>query len=323
VVDLSLYVNNDGYLKVTNLSLPINGLSAFRGSRKTEFFPYPVNGVAEEGYGVTFCPHNATHLDLPWCIDWNSNITKSCLREDLRLERRIPLDPEQRRKWILEHVRPKILNSVILNFTDLVDNVSSYIETDKWGVNKKHVRSDLNPTDLKELLDILHIKAEDIKAKIDSINTKNKLLIIHTGWFKGFYEYNQNYSDPLNDGFRLYLAHPYLSTNEMLTLIKDCAIEGIASDTLGLDAFVYHLPSREACMPYLKPIFENSRSSFPQAMPVHVSMLSQGKLLIENVTNLEKIQKKDERVTEIPLYVFPVQMASIDACLLQIFAPQR
>lgn len=315
-------MTNDSIVDAISLSLPLDQLMGYRQICTTVTIPHFIRNVFFKGSRVSFCVHVATHKDLPWSIpDWEEPKVASYLAS-LRLEKNIPESETDIEKWLDQVLAPTVVPCVILDITFLSEAIEPFLEKNVvWKTHSDHLRWNLKAKEFMELYESLHVTVKLLHEMLDGYDVARKLVVFHAGWLEKYYRKRQDYSDPLNECFRAYLCHPYLMQEEALWLLDRNAL-GIAIDFPSPDEPFYYV-NNQVKQPYI----EEATAEFPHRLsdvrPVHVCLLSQGKLLIENLANLEMVQTGQKRVMETRFCILPLQLRIRDSAALQIYALQR
>lgn len=304
--------------KLVSLSLPLDQLMGYRQMRKTATVPQFIRNIFFQGHRVCFSPHTATHTDFPWSIpNWKIPKITSYLAS-VKLQKRIPEEQSKIDDWLDRALSPRKIHGYILNLTFLKERIDSFIEKDPlWETQADHLRWNLTGDEFADLYESLHINRQLLKERLDDEDIANKLIVLRSGWLENFYVKNQEYWDPINDCFRTYLCHPYLTDEDILWLINR-DIAGLAIDFPSPDEPLYYV-GRETKFPYLRNLVETQPRLSASLRTVHVCLLSQGMLLIENLANLGMLQDDSQMLTETEIHLFPLELRLLDAGVLQVF----
>jgi hypothetical protein len=205
--------------------------------------------------------------------------------------------------FLTEALRPKVLDSVFLDFTDLAQNA------ELWKIDGKTLSfADLRPDDipkavrylaqldgeaLARLVHGLFIDAAAIDKRLPpEQDISGKLIVLHTGWTDKLAPKRQNLSSFSWEGVHPWLLHPWLDKVAITTLIGR-GIAGIAIDAPMPDCPLYiagnTIPVHSALVAARKLLFEHGFDYSPvphleKRQPVHVELLIRFLILAEGLS---------------------------------------
>jgi len=184
---------------------------------------------------------------------------------------------------------------------------------------KNYIKSDISPDRFNELMSILEIRIDDMKMPIDKLkdNLKDKFIIFKTGFDK-FWKVSQNYSNPYFELRYSYLVHPYMSKELINKLIYECSIEGIGSDSYGLENPL-HFINKDSIPPYANLLYKDFKFKNIKYRPVITRLMTERKLYIKNLKNIDIEIDKTKGFIEGKLTIIPFALGNRDANVVRAF----
>ena len=332
--------------KLINLTAKISDTGAYRGGILPQIKYSPISRRSVYSIStIMFSVHCATHIDLPWLVDWehvkseigkNSGMGKNysmILKDNIVIDdfiKKIYLEEEEEIEDYYLSPRTEGFEAIILNFNDkrikLEKSLSKIGYQDDYpyypyiSIDEKN-----NPFLAQEIFDDLLISKEDLEKSIKYIKKKegvfdleNKIIIFNTGWSENYYPLRNDISNPIFEGWHYYLTHPYLDL-EATRFLMDEKILGVASDTPSLENPLLYVDFASFnFQPYLQQI--GKRKQFVSIFgPLHLLMLSNQKFIIENLWNLEEIMTGDEKYKIGKIHIHPIPLGTEDATIINAF----
>jgi kynurenine formamidase len=260
-------------------------------------------------------PHTVTHFDLPWALD--------ILPEFAEGDPRSYSDSEEAQAYRASLLAARTMPAVFLNLTDLAQHLRL---TPK-------AMAKLSSDDLVNLIGRLRITLPELSKRVpDSLNLEGVLLVLHTGWVSTFMPRDEDLSSPFWTAAHPWTIHPWLEYAAIKSLIQR-GVGGIAIDAMMADCPMYNsaniYPRRRAIAEAAKRFFpdspdESKPGELPMRQPVHVSILSQFRILAESLAiprSVEGWYPKDKSYFETDLFVCGLQTPFlVDAAPVTILA---
>lgn len=334
---------------LVNLTSDISKSCAFRGGSLPKLNEVQVPMSYSKVSSITFSIHNATHIDLPWLIDWEliknfiSEIENKPYSSDMnqyqvrRIEEikkyfnEIKIDKDYVESVIKELIHKKFeiekqyfkwieKDCVILDFSDKIKIIEKFLNK-KGPTPTSYLNDNLSELEIMSLFNQLSITEKDIIAKIEQIkkNTKknffahdlsDKIIIFKTLWTERFLPYKMDINNPLFEGWHVFLTYPYLTKNSVQYLIQ-ANVAGIGSDTVSLEnPFLYIDSLSDNYKEYLLKL-ENTNI---EIFPLHLLFLSRKKIIIENLWHLKKVNSSIGKI-----YIFPYNLGTTDGTIANVF----
>lgn len=219
-------------------------------------------------------------------------------------------------------------DAIVLDFSNKKDVVNKYLKRDSPTRGFIPYMKDMTVDEAESLFNELKITLKEIKDKLKDIfsvdekdlltEINNKVIIIKTGWTDSFLPGEINLSNPIFEGWHVYLTYPYLGLDAIEYLlgmsesnIVNYSVAGVCSDTICLESPVYYVDFRSNTFKeYMGKLLWNRLSVFP----FHIGFLSQNKLVIENLMNTRTLENGLGKV-----YVFPIDLGANDAAIAKVF----
>lgn len=333
--------------KIIDLTSDVSKSCAFRGGALPTIQLNEISRTFNRASTISFSVHCTTHIDLPWSFDWEKlstfykSIKSQCNNSGM--------DSHQNKRFsdIISFFDDMGLNdksialktkNMSLNRGKIKEKYSGWIEkkcivldfSDKIGVIEDfldlsfpslYLRDDIDKLEAHFLFDQLKITKKDIEKKLISIKEtfgdkypkdglKDKIIVIKTLWSERFLPYKMDINNPIFEGWHAFLTYPYLARDAIIYLIDE-EVAGVASDTISL----------ENPLLYIDFLSDNYKKYLQQLeeieigiSPLHLSFLSNQKLIIENLWYLNKIPSPIGT-----LYVFPYQLGTLDGTIANVF----
>lgn len=258
---------------------------------------------------IAFSIHNLSHMDLPWCIE---NQIDEILKNDKNV-RPIP-SLDEISDLMEDYSKVKEYDSIIIDISDKRDHLEKFLD-----LQKNYIRNDISPDSFFELMKKLEISMNDMKVPIDELEEKlkNKFIIFKTGFDK-FWKISQNYSNPYFELRYSYLIHPYISAELINKLILEYHIEGIGSDTYGLENPL-HFINKESIPPYANLLYTEFKLKNIKYRPVITRLMTERKVYIKNLKNITIEIDKAKGFIEGKLTVIPFALGNRDANVVRVF----
>jgi kynurenine formamidase len=129
----------------------------------------------------------------------------------------------------------------------------------------------------------LEIASEDLAPLSGAI--KGKIVLFRTGWEQ--FQTGDSYNHPRWEAWSLYLTYPYLGESGTKFILNE-GVEGVGSDTADLEDPLFYVLKNKSRQPYLTlRTFKETQLS--EYRPLHTNLLSEGKWLLEGLSNLKSI----------------------------------
>lgn len=287
----------------TSLKYPV-----FRGNCSPLITSIERDAPLEPSSLVAFSIHNMTHMDLPWCLENKIEELKS-------INPRIGSLPDISE---IDNVIKRYAN--IMQFDTIIIDISMKRKFLEGYLDREtgFIRRDITSDSFDELMARLEITERDLMGQIS--NLKEKFVIFHTG-YDLFWRRATNFSNPYFELRHPYLVHPYmLSENLLSKLIYDLDIEGIGSDTYGLESPL-HFIHRHIIPNYAKNFYNTFRTSRLPYRPVLTKLMLKNKIYIKNLKNIDQIRNiyANDKWAKGVTTIIPFALGNRDANLIRVF----
>jgi len=244
-------------------------------------------------YGETGMPeweidlHALTHVDLPWAVDFSSDLIRPFRQHDVPELLSPGGDALRMRTQLLT---AKSVTVAFLNFT----HKRAYMDAAMDTAHRLRISSKLTSQQLAQLIIDLAVDVEDMKAALpNNMDLQNKVVLLHTGWSESFLPREANLSGYDNEMSASWLVHPWLTLGAAMALLRAGPL------AVGVDAPMGDCPlyvaGHVAQSPKIKEALEivakyhfdrgGGREGLPlvDPQPLHAQALPNGVMLIENI----------------------------------------
>lgn len=333
---MELQVKNN--TKCIDLTLAIDDIAATRGGM------IPLSGtqkVSAEKYQlhtstVTLSIHSATHIDLPWQIEWSS--VKQDKHEIVgqfpvlfhnvdQLEKRADEIVDSKKKEIQDwYLVPRSLEAVIFDFTDRLERIEPFLIRDKSGTVHPFLRSDLSTNEVQDLFSRLRITGDELEPRLAKARMKHPeetIVVIKTGWMEEFKPAGRlrNLSNPAFEGWHAFLTYPYLEL-DAIALLNDKGVLGVGSDTVSLENLLYAVDTMSPhSLPSIIDLAKDTART--PCGPLHLSFLSRRKYIIESMAPLTEVSTSKTGLVRGTLHIIPMDMGVDDGFIARIMFEKR
>ena len=226
-------------------------------------------------------PHTITHMDLPWALD---ELPLHVHQKDERVHRHT----KKAQDYLAALASPQLMRAVFVKFTDLGGLVQKRLGDTNTNIENLFK---LSGTELADLVMALRINPKTLLVERipNSIDLKDTLLILHTGWAQRFIEKKEELCSSFWQAGHPWLLHPWLDEEAVLGLIHQ-GIKGIAIDAPMSDCPLYiakYSPQKRSNLAEaVKIVTERGKSQgfdLEKKQPVHIETLSRFKILVESL----------------------------------------